>query len=495
MKKFDVVIIGSGLGALECGYILSKKGFNVAVLEKNENFGGNLQTFKRGNLEFDTGFHYVGGLGEGQPLHTLFQYFDLMHLPWHQMDENGFDEVFFNHRSFLFANGFERFSDQLSQQFPHQRQNLKKYSEVLQNVGNHIFDVFNQKNDAMLQSTSLLAQSAYQFLTKTIDDPVLQNVLSGNSLKMELNAETLPLYTFAQINSSFIQSAWRLRGGGNQIVTSLVESIRSMNGTVMNHAKVTQLIERDGKIAEIEINGEDRLSADIVISDVHPATTFEWIRESALIRKIFRQRISSLKNTFGMFTMNVALKENSVAYRNKNMYIYDTEDIWNISQRINPQKTEGILLSFQVPNEGEKYTRNLDIITPMLWSEVEAWAGTEIGHRGADYLDFKAKKAEQCLQTAYRYLPELKGNIDRIYTSTPLSYWNYTATKQGAAYGIQKDYQQLLYTILTPRTPIPNLFLTGQNLNLHGVLGVSITAIYTCAEILGMENIVSDIIR
>ena len=44
MSKYDIIIIGSGLGGLECGAILSKEGYNVCVLEKNELFGGCFQT-------------------------------------------------------------------------------------------------------------------------------------------------------------------------------------------------------------------------------------------------------------------------------------------------------------------------------------------------------------------------------------------------------------------------------------------------------------------
>lgn len=40
MSKYDIIIIGSGLGGLECGAILSKEGYHVCVLEKNELFGG-----------------------------------------------------------------------------------------------------------------------------------------------------------------------------------------------------------------------------------------------------------------------------------------------------------------------------------------------------------------------------------------------------------------------------------------------------------------------
>jgi all-trans-retinol 13,14-reductase len=50
-----------------------------------------------------------------------------------------------------------------------------------------------------------------------------------------------------------------------------------------------------------------------------------------------------------------------------------------------------------------------------------------------------------------------------------------------------------MYTILTPKTPVENVYLTGQNLNLHGILGTSMTSFFTCAEILGMQTIVEDL--
>ena len=56
-EKYDVVIIGSGLGGLVCGAILTKEGQRVCIIEKNEQIGGNLQTFRRDGVTFDTGVH------------------------------------------------------------------------------------------------------------------------------------------------------------------------------------------------------------------------------------------------------------------------------------------------------------------------------------------------------------------------------------------------------------------------------------------------------
>jgi phytoene dehydrogenase-like protein len=81
--KYDVVIIGSGLGGLQCAYILSQEGYNVCILEKNKQIGGSLQTFRRDNAVFDTGMHYIGSMDEGQVLNRFFRYFRLnISTPW-----------------------------------------------------------------------------------------------------------------------------------------------------------------------------------------------------------------------------------------------------------------------------------------------------------------------------------------------------------------------------------------------------------------------------
>ena len=59
------VIIGGGLGGLFAGAILSREGFKVTVLEKNDTAGGGLQNFRRFGMKFDTGMHVIGGMRPG----------------------------------------------------------------------------------------------------------------------------------------------------------------------------------------------------------------------------------------------------------------------------------------------------------------------------------------------------------------------------------------------------------------------------------------------
>lgn len=493
MEKYDIIIIGSGLGGLQCGYILSKKGYKVCVLEKNPQVGGCLQTFKRGQALFDTGFHYIGGLDEGQSLHRLFRYFHLLDLPWHKMDENGYDEVIINGKSYYFASGHEQFVETMASGFPGQRKNLENYARFLRKVGDDIYHVFDKKGDKQKSFYgSLFSKSAYSYLKETIDDPLLRNVLSGTALKMELHPAKLPLYTFAQINESYTQSAWRIKGGGSQITDSLAGSIRSMGSNVLVGTEVTRMVEKNGEIRAVKLSNGEQIEGNRFISDIHPALTLELLHAVKTIRPSYRNRISALENTCGMSTINIKLKENSVPYKNRNIHIHKDEDIWSYYNYIPSRKCPCVLVSYSVPEAGEHYARSIDLLTPMYWEEVEKWSDTKTGKRNEEYKMFKQQRAEECIDLASEYIPELKTGIDHIFTGTPLTYQNYTGTVHGSAYGIRKDCNNLIYTIISPKTPLSNLFLTGQNLTGHGILGVSMTSLLTCAEIIGMDAVLED---
>lgn len=490
MKNNRVVIIGAGLGGLQCGYILAKNGYDVTVLEQERVVGGCLQSFARRGTLFDTGFHYVGALGEGEALNRLFTYFDLMSLPWKKLDADCFDEIVIGDKSYPYAMGHNNFYNRLVEYFPHEREGLKNYIALLKRVGDHIFDNLKLKEGEKSLSNTYFAQSAYKFLTETIQDPILRQVLSGASLKMELKADTLPLYTFAQINDSFIRSSWRLQGGGQQLVDKLAHSIERMGGSVITATAVISIVEKDGRVAGVRADNGNFYEADWVISNVHPALTVSLVEEGSMMRPIYRRRIKSLENTFGMFTANILLKKDTVPYINKNIFVHKADtDMWNVRF----DRTESVLVSMPAQPDDATYTPSIDLLSPMSWQEVVKWADKPAGRRGEDYVTFKQAKTEQCLQLIEHRLPHLRDAIEHIYTSTPLTYHNYTTTNQGCAYGIRKDYDNVIMTMLTPRTPVPGLLQTGQNLNLHGIMGVSMTSLYTCAEILGLETIRKEI--
>jgi len=138
------------------------------------------------------------------------------------------------------------------------------------------------------------------------------------------------------------------------------------------------------------------------------------------------------------------------------------------------------------------------LMTYMRFEDVERWAHTfntvsDEKSRGEDYEAFKKEKAEKLFDPVEQKFPGFKDSIQSYYTATPLSVRDYIGTDDGSLYGIVKDYREPMKTFISPRTKIPNLFLTGQNLNLHGVLGVTVSSILTCSEILGIDYMLEKI--
>ncbi len=483
--KYDIIIIGSGLGGLECGYILAKQGRHVCILEQEAQPGGCMQSYRRRGMALDTGLHYVGGLAEGNKLYPLFKYLNLMELPWQRLDPEGFDHVTIGGRDFAYAEGLDHFVDRLAQDFPTQRAPLRHYAETMREIGSHLYDALKPRDEVDFFNTSLFSHSAYDFLTETFSDPLLINVLCGSSLKMELNRDALPLYTFAQGNNSFIESSWRLRGDGALLVDSLVNDIRRMGGEVYCNARVEELIEVDGRLRYARTTDGEQYEADTFISNAHPAVTADLVRQSSRMKRVYRTRMHALANTYGMFTVSLVLKPETVRYFNWNQYIYRQPNVWTYYLDNNP--VSGILISCRVPEDASPYTRCIDLLTPMPWTQVAQWSDTQVGRRGDDYRAFKARKADECVALAEGFLPGLRDAVEARYTSSPLTYRDYTSTPEGSAYGVRKDWRNPMMTLLTPKTPIPNLFLTGQSLTLHGLLGVSMTSLFTCAEIIGKE--------
>ena len=482
--KYDVVIVGSGLGGLQCGLILARRGMKVVILERQQQPGGCMQSFRRHGELLDTGMHYVGGIGEGGCLYAPFKYMGLMDLPWQHLDPTGFDRVTIGDRTFKYAEGAEAFIETLSQDFPKERKGLEKYCNIMNEVCDHLYDAILPRDEVDFFTQSLFASSTYDFLHETFDDELLINVLSGSSLKMELAKDTLPLYNFAQGNNSFIQGSYRLRGDGNLIVYRLMDQIKEMGGEIICNSEVEELIEKDGRLVAARCKNGEVYEGTWFISNAHPAVTVGLVKESTKMKKVYRNRILRLENTYGMYTTSLILKPGSLKYFNWNQYIYLKPNVWTYFNEEGP--VQGCLVSCRCPIEGDD-ARILDILTPLPWEKISQWENTTVGRRGDEYKAMKERLYEECVTLAERFIPGLHNMVEAHYSSTPLTYRDYTLTPNGSCYGVRKDYHNPMMTLLSAKTPIPNLLLTGQSLTLHGLLGVTMTSLFTVAEIIGKQ--------
>ena len=353
-----------------------------------------------------------------------------------------------------------------------------------------LYNLKKIQNNVFLEP-DYIKTSINDFIASTTQNPVLQNVLAGNLPLYAGVKDKTPTYIHALITNFYIQSAFRIIGGSNQIADSLANSIKQFGGEIFTNAEVNKFICDSEKATAVILTNGERLEAKSFISNVHPQVTISKI-DSPMIRKAYRTRINSLQNTISNFTVYIKFKPNTTPYLNYNYYYYKNADVWAGNDYKPSKWPEQYLFMHQCKEKDQKFAESAELIAYMNYSEVEQWKDTTVGHRGEDYELFKKQKAERMLQELEHSFPGIQNCIETYYTSSPLTYENYTKTKDGSMYGIIRDKNFPTQTLVSQRTKIPNLFMTGQNINSHGILGVTIGSVITCAEFLGLNEVIQE---
>lgn len=494
MTRYDVVVIGSGLGGLISAFILSKEGMKVCVLEQHHKIGGNLQTFTRDGCIFDTGMHYIGSMDEGQYLHKYFKYFEISDkLNLKRLDEKGYDTITFDadETEYEMATGYDQFMSHLLDYFPEEKQGLDAYLKEIRSVVNN-FPLYNISHiDSFNIDIPLLEKCAIGLLKRSTTNERLRNVLAGAFSLYSGHPKSTPLYIHAGIRDSLINSSYRPIDGSQQIADRLADGIKKNGGTILCSHKVKSFeIVNDIADAVIVENGE-KIYAEHFISNAHPVSTLNMI-ESGKIKKVYRKRIIELENTWGVFSVYAVLQKESLPYLNKNYFHYNENGILGARDDVKDWPDSFYFYTPATANT-DIYAESIVVMADMKYEEVAQWAGSRVNQRGEDYKEFKARKAELLIDALEKRLPGIKSKIVKYYTSTPLTFQDYTSTHEGSAYGIRKDCNDPLRSIILPRTKISNMFFTGQNTNLHGVLGVTASAVITCSEIVGLKYLTNKI--
>ncbi|MBN1108461.1 MAG: NAD(P)/FAD-dependent oxidoreductase [Bacteroidales bacterium] len=491
--KYDVVIIGSGLGGLLCGNILSREGYSVCLLEKNSRLGGSLQSFGRKGCIFNTGLNYIESFDRGQILEQYLRYFGISEkVSFRRLDEDGFDIVSFPDGKYPLAIGHENYIGQLTKYFPGEKPGLQRYLNTIKGICSSI-SLYNlsEKPFSIMECESL-GMGAAAYLKSEIKNVRLRNVVAGNNLMYAGDASKTPLMIHALISNSFIESAWRIVDGSHRMIRILANNITGAGGAIMKNSRAVKFTTGDNRVKTVVLENGEEIEARFFISNTHPGELLS-MTDHFKPSGAFAQRMSVLSDTIGMFTLYIVFKKDTFPYLNYNLYHYNQDNVWIAGEYDIRKWPQGYLFMPTATSGTGSYAGSASVITYMSYDELARWKDTATGHRGHDYLEFKRKKGEILLNDLEKHFPGIKSCIDTCYSSTPLTWRDYTGTRAGSAFGLMKDFNRPMESIILPRTKIPNLFLTGQNINFHGILGVTISAVLTAGEITDIYRLIRKI--
>lgn len=479
----QVLIIGSGVGGLSTAIILAKLGFDVTVLERNLAPGGLMRSYTRDGIECAVGVHYLGSLDKGQVLRRFFDYLGVTaKIPVTRMGRNGiidqyvFDSSGSHPATFDLPQGIDAFAENLQQAFPDERTKIAAIIDPIRRsaVQLHALDyLYATDTDFSLLDQS---QPMGETVAKLGCSPRLRSVLAIPSCWLGVPLNDCPAYYYNMALASYVSSSWRLNRSGSDMAEVLAGRLKELGGKILTRAEVEKITVSSRVVTGLQLSSGEYLPAATVIGAVHPKIVLKMLPVEGAVRPSYRQRITGIKDSHGIFCVHVRLDASRHPEIPYNIFQIDTDLEGNVPD----------LKYYQIRKSEREDFNLLSILTSgknELWTP---WEESRSGRRGTDYLAAKERHARQLIREAEEMFGSFTG-AKILDAYTPLTVRDWVNSPGGSAYGVQRSSSQMLATALLNRTPIKGLYLAGQNVLAAGIIGTIMGSFSTVKLILGAD--------
>jgi all-trans-retinol 13,14-reductase len=174
-------------------------------------------------------------------------------------------------------------------------------------------------------------------------------------------------------------------------------------------------------------------------------------------------------------------------------YIDDYSEVWRHNEYQPETFPKGMMYITPPVTMNDKFAQKMIVNCIMPFSVVKKWENTTVGRRGEEYNTFKKYCEQQIINKLEKIFPDIRNSIKNVYSATPLTIRDFYNQKEGALYGVKKDCENMMLSHIMVHTKLKNLLLSGQNINLHGIVGTPLTALNTCGELIGLECLLKKI--
>jgi all-trans-retinol 13,14-reductase len=224
------------------------------------------------------------------------------------------------------------------------------------------------------------------------------------------------------------------------------------------------------------------LRAPLILSDAGAWNTYaKLLPGEAPGRADALAEVERIPNSMGHLCLYVGLRREAgePEFGDTNLWIYPGPDHdANVARyAADPEQPfPGLFISFPSAKDPEFAGRypgraTIEVVTLAPYGWFERWADTRWKRRGADYDALKQRLAGRLRAELERHVPAVRGKIDYCELSTPLSTRQFANYHQGQVYGPAATPERFRSRVLSPRTPFGNLYLTGADAAVLGVVG------------------------
>ena len=509
---YDVICIGSGMGSQAAAAVLAKEGKSVLVLERHYTAGGYTHVFKRRGYEWDVGIHYIGEVNREQSvLRKLFDYVTDSELHWADMGDV-YDRIVVGDRIYDFIKGVSNFKEQLKAYFPGEEEAIDQYVDMVFQATKASREYYAEK--AMPKFLQLVnggrMRKNYLALAHKTTLEVLQGLTKNEQLIKVLTGQYGD-YGLPPGRSSFVMHASVAKhyfhggafpvGGSSRIAETTADVIAKAGGTIMTNAEVKQVVVENNKATGVELYDGKIFTADQIISGTGILNTYDKLIPPSVAEKhSLRKQLQKVTPSAAHISLYIGLESTpeELNLPKANYWIYPEDMDHDACVDRYAKDLDApfpvVYISFpssKDPKWSERYPgrSTIDIITMMPYEQFKEWEDLNWKKRGEAYEALKEQLAQRLLKELYKREPQVEGKVSFYELSTPVTTRHFMNYEFGELYGIDHDPSRYDQRFLQPRTPIKNLYLTGQDIVTAGVAGALLAGYLTASAITGKNYI------
>lgn len=470
--KYDVIIIGAGLGGLTAGAKLAKEGKKVLLLEQHNRPGGCATTFKRKDFTLEVGLHEMDGLDPADMKTKVFN------------DLGVFDEVQFlklpefyhfvqGEYGFTMPHDPEQAKKKLLAEFPDEEEGIRAYFEKLMSKPKRKLDEDH------------IEISVGEFLDSIIQNERLKLILLGNLGYYHDDPYTLSLsyYTLAQ-GSYFRGGGNFIKGGSQKLSDYLARFIEKNGGKVLLKHLAKNILVKDDKAIGVRYVKKSAPEAliedyadDIIANNAIPVVAGEMLPET--YGKSLTIQVEGRKIGASLLTLYLGFKKSLKDIGSK-YYSYFSYD--------ESVKTQADILS---NNRGDFKNRSFTFVDYSQIDSALAPNGKSVGAVCCiDYPEFwenlseeeyhnkKEEVAQIFINKLNGIIPGLKEQIEYYEIGTAKTVGKYILTPQSAVYGFAQTPE---YFMKPKIETLNNLHFASAWTKIGGGFSGAIFSGYMCA--------------
>ncbi|MEB3180338.1 MAG: NAD(P)/FAD-dependent oxidoreductase [Nostocaceae cyanobacterium] len=503
-QQFDAIVIGSGIGGLTVAAILAKfQHKKVLVLEQHFTVGGFTHSFSRGKFDWDVGLHYVGDMGEGDTGKAVFDYLTDGKLHWQKMPEP-FEKFVYPDFTFAVSGVADKYQADLIELFPQHSQAIQQYFADLKRAvfwfgAYNMMELFPAWLQPLLKvilkyGGGIARQTTQSYLENHFTDERLKALLVSQWGTYGLPPAESCFGIHSTIVTHYLKGGWYPVGGAKAIAQGIIPVIERAGGAVITQRKVTELLIESGVAVGVKAQKTSHPDGDIeqyygsvVVSDAGAFNTYlKLIPESYPLP--YRQDIKAFPKGTTALSLYLGLKDSpeKLGFRGENHWIYETYNHNEIIQKnCSEQLPQSCYLSFPSLKDPTAESHTAEIIAFTQYDFFQQWSQQRWRKRDADYRELKTKITQDLLNLVEFHYPGFQDLVEYAELSTPLTVEHFDASDRGTIYGIPCIPQRLGKPWVRSRTPIKNLYLTGADTLLLGIMGAMMGGVKTAGLLKG----------